>query len=364
MQLEFACRFWTASLHDNARLQGTHDLGFMITPWARPAATHLHDAMAQSTLKQAAETLAARFSPVVGLMRSWDTCVTRRYRFVDPENEFLTIIDNMMNLDLVFHVAWQTGDRGLRDLAIQHARTTQRTHVRENGSTFHLVLLDPKTGSIKQKLTNQGYADVSCWARGQAWAIAGFAETYAWTLDAEFLATALRCADYFVSRLPETMIPPWDFDAPTEERQPPDTSAALIAAYGMLLLHQALQALGRESRYLVLALEIVDAVCRLHLNPRARFVLRAREKLETVEGEGTDPPNLEVEMGEGETIVNGATINNYEFAPRRWADHGLVYADYFFLLVGNTLLDMGTGALILKMAGEAAAKVGSNGVAT
>ncbi|KAF3356918.1 hypothetical protein VdG1_03476 [Verticillium dahliae VDG1] len=195
----------------------------------------------------------------------------------------------------------------------RHARTTRKYHVREDSSTCHVVVFEPDTGAFRARITNQGHADGSAWTRGQAWAIAGFAQTYGWTREVEFLDTAVACAEYFLAELPVSRIPPWDFRAPGEGPQPTDTSAAVIAAYGLLLIHEAFVALGKESGYLEHALSIVRAVTR-----------------------------IEVEIGaECETILGGATINNYEFAPRRWANHGLVYADYYFLLFGNKLLEMG-----------------------
>ncbi|RYP58452.1 hypothetical protein DL769_008943 [Monosporascus sp. CRB-8-3] len=347
-QLEFACKWWTENLHQNAQLGTTHDLGFMIAPWAKPAWELNRDFRAFETLKGAAKTLYRRFSPEVGLIRSWDTCTTKRYSFVKPDAEYLTVIDNMMNLDLLFYVARQTGDRGMFEAAVQHARTTQRTHVRDDASTVHLVVFDPATGAVRERLTNQGYADASCWSRGQAWAVAGFAETYHWTRDPSFLDTARRCADYFLRRLPASGIPPWDFDAAAghgAETQPPDVSAAVIAAYGLLLIHKALGALGQDSAYLHDALRLTEVVCRRHMNDPSTFVTR-KETVEMVERATQDVNILSVEMGAGDTILNGATINNHEFAPRRWANHGLVYADYYFLLVGNKLLEMGVGGLI------------------
>ncbi|TGO09841.1 hypothetical protein BTUL_0153g00270 [Botrytis tulipae] len=294
-------QFWTSGFFPgypahqstrNATLEKTHDLGFMIMPWARPAWELNQDTRAIKTLKTAAKTLVKRFSEVVGAMRSWDTCQTRTYNYDDPNTDFLVIIDNMMNLNLLFYVAQETQDNAMREAAIQHARTTARVHVRPDSSTTHLVNFDPATGIVKEKLTNQGFSHTSCWARGQAWAIAGFAETFHWTQDNSFLLTSCRCADYFLARLPESSIAPWDFDAhaqlSTTQQQPPDTSATLVAAY-------------------------------------AKYTLEGKHQFETVEiWQVQEPARIGVNIGCADTIVNGATINSYEFAPRRWADHGLV----------------------------------------
>ncbi|GAP88559.1 putative glycoside hydrolase family 88 protein [Rosellinia necatrix] len=348
LKLEFACKWWTENIHQNALLGTTHDLGFMIAPWAKPAWELNRDYKALDTMVRGAKTLHGRFNGTVGLIRSWDTCVTKRYQFLNPKGEFLTVIDNMMNLDLLFYVARLTRDQQMFRDAVQHARTTMRAHIREDSSTIHLVCFDPDTGDIRERLTNQGYTDTSCWTRGQAWAIAGFAETYHWTLEMEFLATAQRCADLFLRRLPASGVPPWDFDAAQDhghETQPTDTSAAMIAAYGLLLIHKAFFAMGRESRYLDAALHLIESTCRLHVNG---FASSGQEE----QSRSAGPEDISCSSGVavGDTILNGATINNHKFAPRRWANHGLVYADYYFMVVGNLLLDLGVGQQILKAA--------------
>ncbi|KAF9879357.1 glucuronyl hydrolase [Colletotrichum karsti] len=338
----FACKWWTEALHPNAQLTTTHDLGFMIFPWARPAWELSHDHRAYQTAITAAKSLYGRYNPVVKSIRSWDVCVTKRYKFLDPSKDFLVIIDNMMNLDIIFWAAAQLGDREMHDAAVAHAETTRKHHVRQDASTYHVVNFDQTTGLPKQKITNQGHSDESSWARGQAWAVAGFAQTYGWTRDVSFLDTAVSCAEYFLVELPPSGIPPWDFSAPKDTPQPPDVSAAMIAAYGMLLIHEALTSLGKESEYLGHAIRLIKAACSGHTNGGGRYI-RSRRTTETVEhGVVEEEVGWEVDMeGEPETILNGATINNYEFAPRRWADHGLVYADYFCLLAGNKLLEMG-----------------------
>ncbi|KAL5084086.1 hypothetical protein Trisim1_012317 [Trichoderma cf. simile WF8] len=342
MHLEFACKWWTTNLHQNSTLASTHDLGFMIFPWAKLAWTLDHDVLARDTIIRASRMLASRYVPATGAIRSWDTCTTLRYSFTDPTKDFLFIIDNMMNLDMLFWTASEIGDKEMYQIAVNHAKKTQACHIRADNSTTHLVVLDPNTGSVKSRLTNQGYSDTSSWTRGQAWAIAGFAQAYNWTRDVSFLETARACADYFLSKLPANGVPPWDFCAPTDSEQPPDTSAAVIAAYGMLLIHEALVQQGEQSSYFESAIRIVKAICSKHMTPQSYFKTTT-STLDTVE---KNPHNVQTEFtviqddAIPQTILGGATINNYEFAPRRWANHGLVYADYYFLLLGNKLLEM------------------------
>ncbi|KXH41526.1 unsaturated glucuronyl hydrolase [Colletotrichum nymphaeae SA-01] len=318
----------------------------MIFPWTRPAWELSGDRRSFETAITAARSLYSRYDATVRSIRSWDVCVTKRYKFLDPSKDFLVIIDNMMNLDMIFWAASQLGDDDMWNAAVKHAETTREHHIRPDSSTFHVVNFDQATGVPKEKITNQGYSDTSSWSRGQAWGVAGFAQTYGWTRDKSFLDTAISCADYFLEQLPSSGIPPWDFAAPKDMAQPPDVSAAMIAAYGMLLIHEALTALGRPSTYLRSALGLTRATCNNHINSGGIYV-KSQRSIDTVEhGTVVEEVGWEVEMGgEPETILNGATINNYEFAPRRWANHGLVYADYFFLLVGNKLLEMGVPEL-------------------
>ncbi|PLB45177.1 Six-hairpin glycosidase [Aspergillus steynii IBT 23096] len=353
LQLEHLCRWWTANLHQNARKRDTHDLGFMIAPWAMKAWKLHRDPEAYGSLVMAAHSLASRFDATTRCIRSWDVCVTNRYSFTDVSADFLVIIDSMLNLDLLFWAAEETNNAELYDIAVTHARTSRRHHVREDNSTFHVVNFYPDSGEVKEKFTNQGYGDESCWARGQAWGILGFAQTFGWTGESEFLDTARALADYFLSHLPADGVPYWDFLAPVTDDSPRDTSAAMIAACGMLLLFKALRDTPEGDHYLRGALRIVDATTSAFLHPPTVHFQTTRSPNQCeVYPEGCIAPGASDGFGTlgvvdssrsrtCDTILDGATINNYEFAPRRWANHGLVYADYYFLLFGNMLLELG-----------------------
>ncbi|KAL2814521.1 Six-hairpin glycosidase-like protein [Aspergillus cavernicola] len=360
LQLQHLCQWWSTNLHPNAAKKNTHDLGFMIAPWAIKAWTLHRDPQAYSSLVLAAHSLAGRYDARVQSIRSWDVCQTKRYSFADPSKDFLVIIDNMLNLDLLFWVACETRDHSLHDIAVAHARTTKKHHIRSDNSTVHVVNYDAETGHPRSKFTHQGYSDNSCWSRGQAWGILGFMQTYEWTRDSEFLDTAKGLADYFLSCLPEDGVPYWDFDAPVNTGCPRDTSAGMVACCGLVLLYKALKDTDFTAArsYLDSALTILEGTVSGFMTPSpARF---------DVDTTGIDHPTfpenepqkqpgtLVVSLKETtggvrgsytvkcpETILDGATVCNYEFASRRWADHGLVYADYYFLLLGNMLLEMG-----------------------
>lgn len=352
LQLEYLCKWWTANLHQNALKRDTHDLGFMIAPWAMKAWELQRDAAAYNSLVLAAHSLASRFNATTQCLQSWDICVTNRYSFTDPSKDFLVIIDNMLNLDLLFWAARETSNTSLYEIALSHAKTTQKHHIREDNTTFHVVNFDAKTGNVKAKFTNQGFSDDSCWARGQAWGIMGFMQTFGWTGDKSFLDTASALADYFLAHLPADGVPYWDFTAPVTATSPRDTSAAMVAACGLLLLHKPLKGTPEGDRYLRAAIDLVDATVTKFLNPptlrlqttpsSSKVLVYPEDYLDGRDSDGFDKLSVvdQLTSKPRDTILDGATINNYEFAPRRWSNHGLVYADYYFLLFGNMLLEL------------------------
>jgi hypothetical protein len=141
-----------------------------------------------------------------------------------------------MNLELLFWAAKHGGDPAWYGMALSHALRTARTHVRRDGSTFHVVDFDSETGGVKRKRTRQGYARSSTWSRGQAWAVYGFTIAYQETGDPRLLRVARRTADWYIAHVPPDWVPYWDFDAPGIPNAPRDSSAAAIAASGLLEL--------------------------------------------------------------------------------------------------------------------------------
>lgn len=292
----------------------------------------------------AAKSLATRYDKRVRAIRSWDKAVSHNYEIVDKEKNFLIIIDSMCNMDLLFYAAHHSSDSKLGSIAATHAHTVLRTIVRPDNSTYHFANLDPQTGEVQFNMTHQGYSDDSTWSRGQAWAILGFTQTYTWTKDTAFLSAAQGTADYFLHRLAESPaptqknVPLWDFDAPPNEdmdtkSQPlRDTSAGMIAATGLLLLHQALQASDplHASVYLAAALRIASDTI-------AYSVDRSDVASFEVDKDG----KVKVSPGTWDAILKHSTANNNASALMRYRDVGLVYADYYFLEFGNKLLRMG-----------------------
>jgi unsaturated chondroitin disaccharide hydrolase len=174
-------------------------------------------------------------------------------------------IDVMMNVGIVFYAARETGDRRLRDVALRHCLTTRRFLVRGDGSTAHEGMFDTATGEFLRQTTQQGYRGDSCWSRGLAWALYGFSASYEYSRDPRFLETAESCADYFITHSNGDGIPPWDFNAPPESRKLLDTSAAAIAASGLLRLCRLLQDPIKGHFYYSTAILILRTLCEKHL---------------------------------------------------------------------------------------------------
>ena len=203
-----------------------HDIGFQLMCSYGNCLRITKDTLCVPVLIDGANSLATRFDPEVGCTRSWDT----------PKYTFPVIIDNMMNLELLFKAVELGGDESLRNVAISHAYTTKMNHFREDHSAYHVLDYDPETGEIIERFVGQGYSPESAWARGQAWALYSFPMVYRFTNDPEMLEHAIDVAEYIIPRLPEDCIPYWDFDSPEIPDDVRDASAAAIMACGLIEL--------------------------------------------------------------------------------------------------------------------------------
>jgi unsaturated chondroitin disaccharide hydrolase len=216
------------SLEERAVDATTHDLGFLFHPsYVMGEVTGGLDAAAVQPARTAARTLASRYRPEGGYLQAFGA-------LDDPRSAGTSTIDTMMNLPLL----WWAGRRGAPDLielAHRHARTSARVFFREDDSTYHLVRFDPASGELLQAGTFQGAGSDSCWSRGQAWAVAGFAFAFAATGDDELLAAAERAWRYFAARIPADGVVPWDFTDDSPSR-PDDASASAAAALGAVVL--------------------------------------------------------------------------------------------------------------------------------
>jgi len=200
----------------------THDMGFKMYCSFGKAWDYTQNTEYRDILIQSAKTLATRFKPNVGCIRSWD--------HNSDKWDFPVIIDNMMNLELLFWAAKETGNELFKEIAICHAETTMNNHFRDDFSSYHVVDYNPLTGEVQRKNTHQGYSDGSAWSRGQAWGLYGYTMVYRESRDRKFLRQAEHIADYILNHpnFPENHIPYWDFDAPNIPDEPYDASAAAI----------------------------------------------------------------------------------------------------------------------------------------
>lgn len=205
---------------------GTHDLGFMVGCSYGNALRLCPNDSLKTVIIRTADNLASRFNPEIGAIRSWD---------FGPWN-FPVIIDNMMNLELLFQASKLTGDNKYKDIAIRHADKTMACHFRPDMTSYHVVSYNPD-GSIETRQTFQGRSDESAWARGQAWGVYGYTVCYRETGDKEYLEFAQKIADMIISRVKtEDHIPLWDYDAPNLPTTPRDASAAAVTSSALFEL--------------------------------------------------------------------------------------------------------------------------------
>jgi len=269
----------------------THDLGFMMycsfgNAWRLQPEPHYRDVIITS-----ARSLASRFSEQVGCIRSWDSDAGR----------FMVIIDNMMNLELLFAATKFTGDSSFYRVAVTHANTSITHHFRPDYSSHHLVIYDPKTGVVQKKQTVQGAADTSAWARGQAWGLYGYTMTYRETKDKKYLQQATQIANFMLPYLPADYVYYWDFHAPGIPNTARDVSAAAITCSALLELSQYVKGKTRK-QYFKAAENILQSLMSdeylADANECRGFLLK--------HGTGNHPRNADIDVP-------------------------LIYADYYFV---------------------------------
>ncbi|EJF62648.1 glycoside hydrolase family 88 protein [Dichomitus squalens LYAD-421 SS1] len=278
-----------------------HDVGFLSFPFLDELTVNPKNETAIQAVNAFANHLAARFNPIVGCTRSWDSA--------DP-TDFQVIIDNMMNLEVLFASEKLTGNHTLRDIAISHADKTMVNHIRPDGGSFHVVEYNSTTGAVISRHTSQGYADNSTWSRGESWGIYGFTNMYKHTKKYDYLETARRTAKYFITNIPDDGVVPWDFNAPLVPPRPADSSAAMIAANGLFLLaDQELSVLNvtGAAYYTNVAIKIIRDNTQLAWAPS------------------------------WQSLLSNGTVNN----PQHNNLTGIVYGDYYFIKAGNALLSRG-----------------------
>lgn len=269
----------------------THDLGFKIYCSAGTGYRLTGNDHYKAVIVQAATTLSQRFNVNTGTIKSWDH-MSHRWKYP-------VIVDNMMNLELLFAATKLSGDSSFYKIAVSHANATLKNHFRPDYSSYHVVDYDTAiAGKILKRNTHQGYADESAWARGQAWALYGYTLCYRETKDKEYLQQAEKIAAYILHHpnLPKDLVPYWDFNAPGIPNEPRDASAAAIIASALYEL-----SLYGTAAYKKTADKIMDNLTRKYRSP-----IGGSKGFLLIHSTGNKPSNSEI-------------------------DEPLSYADYYYL---------------------------------
>ena len=197
---------WNAFIEKEKFNNTTHDMGFKVYgSFGKGLAVENNEKYKKIIIKSA-QTLVTRFNPKIGAIRSWNHS---KQLFDYP-----VIIDNMLNLELLFEASKISGDPTFKNIAIQHANTTLKNHFRKDNSCYHVVDYDTISNGVRKKATFQGFNDDSSWARGQSWAVYGFTMAYRYTKNKKYLKQAEATAKYYINfkTLPEDGITYWDFN--------------------------------------------------------------------------------------------------------------------------------------------------------
>jgi len=236
-----------------------HDLGFLYSLSCVAADKLTGNPAAREYAVAAAELLHARYLLQAGIIQAWGD-------LDDPSQAGRMIIDCNLNLPLLYWASQATGNPKYSLAADSHIAQAEKYLVRPDSSTFHTFFMDPRTGAPREGKTHQGFSDTSCWARGQAWGIAGFAAVFRHKADPNLIATAAKLANYFLNRLPDDLVCCWDliFTGPPEPR---DSSAAAIAACGLLELTEHLPPTDPDREaYQGAAVAIVKSLAEFYAN--------------------------------------------------------------------------------------------------
>lgn len=299
---------WTNSLEPLKTFTDHHDLGFMMYCSYGNAERLAPKPEYKSILIESANSLASRFSEKTGTIKSWNY---RRAWNDSADWYYPVIIDNLMNLEMLFYASKVSGDKKFYNIAVSHADATLKYHFRDDFSTYHVVNYDTISGKALNQATFQGFSDNSTWARGQAWAIYGFTMIYRETNDKKYLNAAEKATEWYLSHLPEDLIPLWDFNVGEAGYTPgknsyalhfqeklKDVSAAAVVASALFELGQITDNKMYISKGEKMLESLASPAYRATLGTNADFIL--------MHSVGSIPHKVEI-------------------------DRPLVYADYYFL---------------------------------
>lgn len=248
---------YTHKLDSIKNYTGNHDLGFMMESSFGNAIKFDFNKEYEDVIVESAKSLTTRFRPNAGIIQSWDVKV----HFDEGKWKCPVIIDNMMNLELLFHATKLTGDNSYANIAITHANNTIKNHFREDNSSYHVVDYNTDTGEVIKKTTHQGSADDSAWSRGQAWGLYGFTVMYRETKDPQYLEHATKIATFIKNhpKLPKDQVPYWDYDVEITDATPRDASAAAITASALLELQKYVDE-NKSTEYTTWAKQIIKSL--------------------------------------------------------------------------------------------------------
>lgn len=285
----------------------THDVGFKVYCSAGNGYRLTHNENYKKVLLQSAASLCSRFNPKVGCIRSWD--------HHKEQWQFPVIIDNMMNLELLFWAAKESGDSSYYNIAVSHADKTMENHYRPDYSCYHVVGYDTTTGEAINHNTHQGYADESAWTRGQAWGLYGFTVCYRETNDNKYLNQAEHIAEYILDHknYPDDSVVYWDFDAPDIKNQERDASAAAVMCSALYELSTYLP--EKQVKYKAAADKILNSLS----SRKYRAEVGENDGFLLMHSVGSKPGNSEIDVP-------------------------LIYADYYFLEANLRKMNLDKGA--------------------
>ncbi|GAB3510665.1 glycoside hydrolase family 88 protein [Emticicia fontis] len=284
---------WTMAVEKEQFNTGTHDLGFMLYCPFGNGYRLTKNPKYKEIMLTGAKSLATRFDPKVGVIKSWNNWKGFKYP---------VIVDNMMNLEFLFWAARESGNKEFYNISVTHADNTLKNHFRPDNSSYHVIAYG-ENGEVLKKGTHQGYADESAWARGQAWALYGYTDMYRETKDKKYLAQAVKIADFYLNNpnLPKDKIPYWDFNAPNIPNEERDASAGAITASALLELSTYVDKAKSKTYF--------DA---------------AETMLESLTG-----PAYKANLGENNHFILKHSVGAKPLKSE--IDVPLVYADYYFL---------------------------------
>ena len=278
---------YTEALDTIKYLTSHHDVGFMIGCSYGNALRLSGNNAYKDVIIQAAKSLSTRFRPAAGIIQSWNT---ERGWQSERGWECPVIIDNMMNLELLFDATEYSGDSSFYHIAVSHADKTIEHHFRPDYSCWHVIDYSLTDGSVRNKHTAQGYSHESAWSRGQAWAIYGYTLTYRKTGDLKYLEQARKAFEFVANHpnLPEDGVPYWDFNSPDIPNTYRDASSAAIIASALY----EMSTYGNSEYYKGWADKIVTSLAspayRANLGENGNFIL--------MHSVGSIPHNSEIDV--------------------------------------------------------------------